>query len=162
MNQNFKDLYELFKGIKRKGWVEEKRKGYTGIGYTFERLINKDSDEFPMPDYQGIEIKTMNNHSKWKKLHLFTLVPDGDYLFPIKRVLDHLGYETSNNPGKMVCYREFSGREYVNMTYERKGKLFVNRNEKKVELKVFDYQGKDTNIGISWSFDLLRKRIIIQ
>lgn len=158
MNE-FKELFNLFKRIKSCGWIEEKRRGPTGIGYTFECLLNKEADEFPLPDYDGIEIKTMNSHSKWKKLHLFTLVPDGDYLFPIKRVLEQLGYETNNNPWKKVCYRSFSGKEYVSMTYGRKGKLFVNWNEEKVMLKIFDYQGKDTDIGISWSFELLRERI---
>ena len=52
---------EIFKQIKEKGWIQSKRKGPTGIGYTFEELLGKQEDNMPIADFQGIEIKTVHN-----------------------------------------------------------------------------------------------------
>ena len=41
MNENYEELKELFNKIKRKGWIKAHRTGNTGIGKTFEDLLDK-------------------------------------------------------------------------------------------------------------------------
>ena len=158
MKTEFMELYEKFKKIKEKGWIKERRRGYTGIGYTFESMIGKDEDDFPFPDYHGIEIKTMNSHAKWN-LHLFTLIPDGDYLFPIKRILDQLGCPSKDDKSKKTFYKCIDGQNFSDILFGRKAKLFVNRNDKKIELLVVNHHGEKIDIGVSWSFEWLEERI---
>ncbi len=58
------------------GWIESKRKGTTGIGYTFETLLGKEEESFPIPDYGSIEIKTRYRNAKFP-ITLFNATPDG-------------------------------------------------------------------------------------
>ena len=161
MKTEFMELYKKFEKVKEKGWVLEMRRGFTGIGYTFERLIGKDEDGFPIADYHGIEIKTMNSHTKWN-LHLFTLTPDGDYLFPIKRILEQLGCRSRDDKTKKTFYKCINGKSFSNILFGRKAKLVVNREEEKIELLVMDHLGEKIDIGVSWSFDWLCERINIK
>ena len=70
MQENINKLLSEFERIKEMGWIKEKRKGLGGCGYTLETLLKKEEDNFPWPDYNNIEIKTMNQKTK-NNLHLF-------------------------------------------------------------------------------------------
>ena len=50
-------LRSKFEMIKNAGWIMSMRDGTTGIGYTFECLLGKEEESFPIPDYGTIEIK---------------------------------------------------------------------------------------------------------
>ena len=65
------------------GWIESMRRGTTGIGYTFESLLGKPEESFPIPDYGTIEIKTRYRNGK-RDITLFNATPDGDFLFATK------------------------------------------------------------------------------
>ena len=58
MTKKIKKLNSKFLSIKNQGWIETLRNCNSGIGYTFETLIGKTEENFPVPDYEGIEIKT--------------------------------------------------------------------------------------------------------
>lgn len=158
MQSSIKTLKKKFENIKKKGWIETKRKGSTGIGYTFEQLIQKKEENLPLPDYNDIEIKTMRRYSK-NKLHLFNLTPDGDFLFPIERILNILGYPDKNFHNFKIFNNEFNSKSFTYIGKYKKAKIVVNRENKKIELKAFDYKDNDLNVDISWSFDLLKNRI---
>ena len=158
MDENFKDLYKKFIKIEKKGWVESKRSGTTGIGYTFDELLGKKEDDFPIPDFKGIEIKTMRRYSK-RKIHLLNITPDGDFLFPIKRILDILGYPDKNYPEYKVLYLDLNAKEFTSIGYYKKAKLFVNREKEKVDVIALNSNGKNLEVNISWSFQLLRERL---
>ena len=155
MLKSIEELNEKFERIKNLGLIKERRHGFGAIGYTFECMLNKEEENFPVPDYNEIEIKTMNKNAK-TKLHLFNLTPDGDYLFPIKRILEKIGCPKGDSK---VFYREFNAISDTKMIYGMRGKLFVNRKEGKVELLVFDHHDKNIDIGVSWSFDWLEERL---
>lgn len=57
-------LSEKFKEIKKEGYIESTRKGFTGVGKTFEDLIGKKEDRSDSPDFNGIEIKTKLGYKK--------------------------------------------------------------------------------------------------
>ena len=158
MQEKIDNLRHEFEVIKNMGWIKEKRKSKGSCGYTFETLLKKEEDYFPVPDYDDIEIKVMNDHTK-TNLHLFNLTPDGDYLYPIKRILYELGCPERENRNKRVLYKTFNSREYTKMAFGRKATINVNYEEKKIELWAFNHKDENINIGISWSFDYLKERL---
>lgn len=161
MNETLKKLQYNFERIKQMGWIKEKAKGYRANGYTLETLLKKEEDNFPVPDYYNIEIKVMNDNTK-TNLHLFNLTPDGDFLFPIKRILNDLGCPSKYDRSNKVLYRTFNAKDYTKLVYGRKAIIKVNYNDNKVELVVFDNHNENMNIGISWSFDYLKERLLLK
>ena len=104
------DLIQLknqFNKVKNMGWVQSMRRGTTGIGYTFETLIGKPEEDFPIPDFGTIEIKTRFRNSK-EDITLFNATPDGDYLFPMKRMYEAYSYPDRRNPDFRVFYANVS------------------------------------------------------
>ena len=158
MEDNIRKLYDEFKKINARGWIEEKRKGKGAAGYTIEQLLKKNEDNFPIPDFEDIEIKTMNKNTK-TNLHLFCLTPDGDYLFPIKRIIDELGCPSKGNHDEKCFYRSFNATSYTSIIYGRKGKIIVDYDNKKLILSVYNNKLENINIGISWSFDYIKERL---
>ena len=158
MQNEIYNLKKEFERIKNMGWIEEKRKCKGAAGYTFETLLKKEEDDLPIPDYDEIEIKTINKNAK-TNLHLFNLTPDGDYLFPIKRLLEELGMRDKDNDEAMFFYRSFNAKNDTKIVYGRKGKLIVNYEKQKIELSIVNSQLENINIGVSWSFDYIKERL---
>ena len=157
MEKEINKLKQLFKAIKNEGWIKSKRKGPTGIGYTFECLINKEEDALPMPDFNGIEIKTIRSRSR-RKIHLFSLVPDGHCEEPIKRIINKLGYTTKDNLKKR-CYVEVYGNKYTQLGYYKRIKLKDNPDLKRIELIGINASNNSLCLNVSWSYDKLKERI---
>lgn len=160
MKKDFLKLYNSFNEIEKKGWIKSKRSGTTGIGYTFESLLNKKEDYFQMPDYDGIEIKTVNYNSK-QKIHLFNMTPDGDFLFPIKRIISKIGYPDRDYPQYKVFNVSVKSKPETILGY-KKLKLYVNYKKKKIDLLVNTIEGKKIKIDISWSFESLKKALYLK
>ena len=152
------ELYEKFIKIKEKGWIESKRKGSTGVGYTFEKLLNIEENSLPIADYNGIEIKTMRILSK-KNIHLFNATPDGDYLFPYERVIEKVGYPSKKNTNYKVFLSAAYGNKYTSVGYSKKIKLYVNRKEQKIDFLAADRFYKNIPIDVSWSFSLIKNKL---
>lgn len=152
------ELKKQFYHIRNKGWIKSERAGTTGIGYTFEKLINKNEENFPVPDYGSIEIKTIRKYSKGK-IHLFNSTPDGDSLFPIKRILNIMGYPDKTHPTFNVFNASFSAHEFTNIGHHKRGKLFIDYEHEKIYLVGIDDNFNDLNLNLSWSFDLLKDKL---
>lgn len=161
MLQNIKELDIRFEKIKRLGWVKEINHGYSSIGLTFEQLMGKEIDNFPIPDFFGIEVKTMNDYAL-ENLHLFNLTPDGDYLFPIKRLLEILGCPDKNNKEMKIFYRSFNSKYFTEIGKFKEGKIFVNYQQQKVDLIVYNDKKQNININVSWSFNWLKERLMLK
>lgn len=141
--------------IQKMGWIENKFKGNGAIGLTFEKLIGKEIENFEIPDYEGIEIKTKLKTSH-PYIRLFSAVPDG-YLFEIKRIHEQYGFMNGQNlkvfclsivANKIVCIKN---RYYF--------KLKVDKNRKKIFLKILDKFSGTIDENVSWSFELLTEKI---
>ena len=158
MQEEIKKLKKEFERVKSLGWIKQKRKGFTSGGYTFEILLKKDEDQFPLPDYYGIEIKVMNSHTK-TNLHLFNLGPDGEDFFPIKTILEELGMPDKDDKTKKIFYRSFNAKKYTNIIYGRKGIIKVNRDNERLELLIMDSKDNKSNINIYWSFKYIEERL---
>lgn len=86
MKETMNELYHSYLEINRLGWIKTMRNGYGGIGYTYESLLNKEEDTFPLADYKGIEIKTMRKNSR-RVLHLFNIHQTVIICFQLKEFL---------------------------------------------------------------------------
>lgn len=154
------DLINLklkFLSICKKGWIESMRSGTTGIGYTFEKLIGKEEDQFPIPDFGTIEIKTRFRNSKYD-MTLFNATPDGDYLFPMKRIYEKYGVPDIKNPNYRVFYATIGAiTRSVRMKYFFK--LKVDRKKQVIKIYEVDRYNNEIDTEISWSFNFLKEKL---
>ena len=58
MQETLQLIKNKFQLINDKGWIESKRKGNTGVGYTLERLFEIEENNFEIPDFIIFELKT--------------------------------------------------------------------------------------------------------
>ena len=151
MSKNIIDLYRVFVKIKKLGYVKSMRDGVTGIGYTFETLINKQEDNLPIADYGDIEIKAMHRFSK-RKIHLFNATPDGDFLLPIKRLVDDMGYPDKEFLKVKILNVSVNTKDYTQIGFYKKMKIKVDYENEKIVLLGIKYE-KNIDLAISWSFD---------
>ncbi len=157
MRKDIIQLYIEFNKIRRLEWIKSLRNGPTGIGYTFETLLNKKEDCQRQPDYQGIEIKTIRYLSK-RIIHLFNATPDGNIKNPIKEITNKIGYPDKIYPK----YKVFHATAYANVDSKIGYKiirLYVNREKKRIDFIAKSIYGKDFNLNISWSFDMLKEAL---
>ena len=151
------DLYRKFNEIRKQGWIKTMSNDLQGVGYTFERLINKKVDNFFLPDFRGIEIKTFELYTR-RVIHLFNATPDGDYLYPIERVLDKLGYPDTKEHKYKVCNIAALGNEFTYCGLYRKMILQIDYEKEKINFIAYR-DGQNLDIGVSWSFELLKERL---
>ena len=159
MDTDIEKLYRQFLKIKKMGYVKSLRDGPTGLGYTFESLLGKDEDRLSLPDFGSIEIKTMTILSR-RKIHLFNATPDGDLVYPIKRILDLLGYPDKQNPQYKVFQMDVNAKKDTWIGYYKKMILYVNDYEKKIELFAYRSNGRPIELQTSWSFHMLEERLV--
>lgn len=149
-----------FNSIRALGFVKAVNNDNSGIGLTFEKLIGKESDNFPLPDfYNLIEIKTKLIYSK-TPIHLFKLTPYGNSFIETKRIYEKYGYYRSVDNE----FKVFNGTIYANKILKiglnYYFSLDVNHIEKKVKLLVYNSQMKMIDCTAYWDFDSLENALI--
>lgn len=158
MKENIKLLKEKFKEIKNLGLVQSLRKGTTGLGYTFESLLGKSEDSKPIPDFNGIEIKTKLGYSK-SPITLFTLAPHKNNDYAIDYILHNFGYPTNNS--KLKAFRGDVYYTKNNIIANRYiCKLFFSDDYKILKLLIFDTKLNLINNEIYWDVQDMTERII--
>ena len=158
MLEDFINLKRKFENIKGIGWIKSMRKGTTGIGYTFETILGKEEDSFPIPDYGSIEIKTRHRNSKFP-IGLFNATPDGDYLFPMQRIYDRFAFPQHGNLKTRVFYASMNALEYTRAGMNYQFKLVVNRENENIKVIAFSKSTGTIDPNISWSFGFLKDKL---
>lgn len=158
MGQDIIDLKKEFERIKRLGWIESKRKGTTGIGYTFETLLNKPEENFEIPDFGKIEIKTKHRYSKGY-ITLFNATPDGDGLFAIHRLQKKFGYPDKDLTEQRVFKGSVTCNNFTNIGLYYKFKLIVDKDLKLIRLIVVNKSEQLIDDKTSWSFELIQEKL---
>ena len=156
-----KDILELknnFEEIKSMGWIMSKRKGSTGIGYTFESLLNMKENSLEIPDYKSIEIKTQRTKSK-SYVCLFNAAPDGDNSCEIERLRNNYGYPDKILKNCKIINCDVFGNKLKNLGSKYKTKLLVDWKNKKLRLIILDNCLQIVDNNISWSFELLEEKL---
>jgi len=88
---NLKEIKKRLNDIKNMGYIPSKRKGSTGIGYTFETLFGIKENNIPIPDIGGrVEIKTIRKASQ-SLITLFTF-NKGVWHIKQKELIKKYGY----------------------------------------------------------------------
>lgn len=159
MDQNIRLLQQKFLEIKKMGYVKSVRKGSTGVGATFEWLLNKVEESFEIPDFLGIEIKTKRSYSQ-SRINLFNAVPTGGDFYEVKRLRDTFGYPDPKD-SKLKCLNTaVSGNEFMKVGLWYYFKLHISREEKKVVLNVYDWNKNLIDDSVYWDFDILAEKLL--
>jgi len=158
MNKNYKELEELFKNIKNMGWIESHRKGNTGIGKTFEDLLDKKEDNLSLPDFKNIEIKSQRNASK-SMITLFTKSPD--YPLGVNTLLrEKFGNISSKYNNKKILHTTINSKTFNTHISGNNFKISIDKKLKRLVLQVQDNQSKEIIYeNAYWSFDNIQKAL---
>ncbi len=160
--QTIIELKTQFERISNKGWIESINKGKGSIGNTFEKELGLNRNDFEIPDFNGIEIKTKKNHTKYNNPHisLFNATFDGKYLFEIKRLQETYGWPDRKLKESKVLYTSLYGKRLISVGMNWKMKLEVNYQEEKVFLLIYDKNKKLIEKECYWSFELLEEKLL--
>lgn len=155
MNSDILALKEKLDKIKNLGWIECKNKNKSVTGKTLENLLEINPDNFEIPDYNTIEIKSKVSKRE-NYIDLFCATPDS-YVLEIKRLYDKYGYLDSNNYKilNFVLYEEFL--KSINNEYS--AKLRIDYKNKKVIMEVYNKDNELIDNLSSWSFELLEEKL---
>ncbi|RSJ06057.1 hypothetical protein D8803_00020 [Streptococcus oralis] len=158
-----KELEDKFHQIKSKDWNLSSRSGPTGVGKTFEDLLDKKEDNCAKADFGEYEIKT---HLGKTRITLFTKAPimDGKKRGVNLEIRDKYGIASKTFPEVKTFFTSLSSKKLTatDGKYSHQFKLEVNRGEKRLYLLVYD-NGKLISKEYYWEFSdfttLLEKKL---
>lgn len=145
------DLYLKFKVIKKMGYIKSCNNQSRSAGITFEKLVGKEQDEFFVPDYKGIEIKAKKGYSK-SRITLFSANPDSMYLYALKNLVETYGVDKKRFITELssIVKHRYNGHYF---------QIFVDWENKRVVLLIFDRFYNLISDEVYWTFSLLEERI---
>ncbi len=95
------EFKEKFQELKNKGFVPSIRKGPTGIGFTFETLLNLVENNLAIPDIEDFEIKSHRDSSK-SMITLFTFNRKVWKLNPLEAIKKYGSYDKNGRLGILL------------------------------------------------------------
>ncbi|CAH7342549.1 putative glycosyl hydrolase [Vibrio chagasii] len=138
-----------------KGWIPSKRKGNTGIGYTFETEIGVKENNSTTADYGHIEIKTCRLPAR-SMVSLFTYSPK----FPENAMsILHSNFGLIDKRGYQTLYSTIKGHRYNTYKKTYRFKVSVNRESSIVTIRSTTMSGTDTGIEVGYTFSDLEKQM---
>ena len=87
--------------VKEKGWVESKRRGNTGIGYTLESLLKIKENNLKLPDFGDIELKSQRKNVS-NRVTMFTF-NRAVWKIRQKDLIEKYGYIDTNKRKALYC-----------------------------------------------------------
>ncbi|WP_338206919.1 MvaI/BcnI family restriction endonuclease [Lactobacillus juensis] len=166
-DKKFKDLKKKFIFINNlpsehdfgdgKTWFKQHRGGTTGIGKTFEDLLDKKEDNLQLPDFEGIEIKA---HEGSSMITLFTKSPNlprGATNF----LREEYGYTTDSTGIKVLHTSVPSDKLQFNSQSNHFFSITNNRENQTIDLNVYDSSQNLIldKVQAKWSYAALDKAI---
>lgn len=119
--------------------------------------MGKERENFEIPDYYGIEIKTKYS-TREEYVTLFSAAPDS-YLFEIKRLVSTYGYKSKNLPECNVLNVGVLRNRKTKTKSNYYFKLDVDRKKEEVMLKIYDQNHELVDSNCKWSFQLLKEKL---
>lgn len=158
MTKAIKELYEIFDSIKRMGWVKSIRNDWGGIGRTFEHLLGSNENNFEIPDYNGIEIKTKRAYSS-SNITLFSCAPEVPHYHEIERLRNLYGYPDSIDKNYKILNTSVCCNEISKVGLYFYFKLKIDKHKKKIFLLIFDSYKNLIEDKVYWDFDTLYEKL---
>lgn len=158
MQKNINLLKEHFNKVKQMGWIKSQRSDFGGIGITFERLIGNNDNNFEIPDFEGIEIKTKRGYSK-SNIGLFNAVPDGPNYHEVEIIKEKYGYPYSKNKKYKVLNTNIESNKKTPVGINFLFKLNVDKDKKKIFLVVYDIFENKIDDTSYWDFDTIEEKL---
>ena len=128
------------------------------FGLMIEKMLNISSNELPVADYNGIELKCRKNNSLYS-LKLFTSNFESDNLYELEYIFNKLSTRYNS---KRTFYHSFFANKYSYINSKVLSKLEIDYKNKKINLCFFDNDKNVINSSCFWSFDLIKRRINIK
>lgn len=158
MNKTIDKLYNRFLHIQKLGWIKSVKNGNASVGRTFEDLIGIPENNFEIPDFNGIEIKTKRQFSN-SYTTLFNATPDGPHFHEIERLRLKYGYPHSKMKQYKVLNVSIFANEDNKIGLNYYFKLEVNKSQQKVFLLIYDKNRNLIENEVFWYFDTLKEKL---
>ncbi len=143
--KGFNELVEQLHAISNQ-WVSSNRVHDTGIGKTLEDLLGIKENNFPGPNGEKVELKSIRKNSS-SMISLFTKTPSPSQ--SIKELLKDYGYPSRNEPDKNVLHVDLYGNRFT----EIKGVPSLKIDVTPERVDIMNIQGKEYG---GWSYEVLR------
>ena len=158
MSKSYEALKSEFKRIEQMGWVESSRSGDTGIGKTFEDLLDKIEDNLALPDFDDIEIKTQRQATS-SMITLFTKSPD----FPRKvntLLREEYGSDSPQYDGMKILHTTIKSTGFNTHIGGYEFKIDVDQDLQRLVLVVRDSTSKNIVAeNIYWAFQKIENAL---
>ncbi len=138
------EFKQKFQNLKNQKFTKSLRKGPTGVGFTFEKLLGLKENNLILPDIKGIEIKAHRDHSQ-SMITLFTFNKQAWQTKPLEAIRKYGSYDVN---GRLGMYYTIS------LKPNNAGLFLVANNE---ELSVQHISGE---IIATWQLSDLANRFI--
>ncbi len=121
---DFIEFKKRFQDLKAQGFVESSRKGSTGVGHTFEKLLGLKENNLALPDIDKLEIKTHREQSH-NMITLFTFNKKVWQIDPLEAIKKYGSHDPN---GRLGMYYTMS------LTPNSAG-LFLTVNDKEISVQ---------------------------
>lgn len=152
-------LIERFDNISRKGWFIKRTNDDGEAGSKFESLLGKSNDNFQIPDFDGIEIKTKKINSYDKYITLFNAVPYGKDFFEIDRLKREYGYPDSDLKNCNVLNGDIFCKKKNRIGAKFYFQSQIDNKNKKINLLIYNRYGNIIDSNTFWPFEIIKERL---
>lgn len=152
-------LKEKFEKIKSMGWVKSIGYSYGGVGKTFEHLIGKEIDNFEIPDFGQIEIKSQHSCIR-EYISLFSYAPESNWIFEIKRIHSLYAYPDEQDKSNKVLNKPICVNKKTKVGEHYQFMLKVDKINRKINLVVLDSMDNVIENESYWSFDTIEEKLL--
>lgn len=147
-----------FNELKDAGCQVIKRTSSGDIGIYFEKFIGIPNNDFPVPDFDAIEIKVKSYDSIYP-INLFSLTCDGPGFFELQRLVNKFGVRDKEFPNSKILFITLSNVEYSCWGKYLKMKLVVDEKNEKIFILVANANGKIIEKKAFWHFSSIKNTL---
>lgn len=158
IDKNIEELKNEFIRIKSKGWIKSVESGTGSVGDTFENMLGLKKNNYAVPDFKGIEIKT-NRMSKDCYITLFSSTCDSNKKYILYEIKEKFGWPDREFSDVKILRVKVSANKPKYLKNGISMILSVDYNQKRVCLKIYKYR-KLVNEDAWWSFQLLEDKLL--
>lgn len=157
MLKEFAELAKRFQKIEKAGWIQAAN---FNSGLFLEKLLGLGVNDFFIPDFGNVEIKTHKKGS-CSRINLFTVVPDSGFC-ESKRLASLYGYPDKDFKNINILAASFNAKSNNIIACKYFFRLVVNRKAKKIYIVIYDLFFRILDDKTFWTFELLEERINIK